>query len=63
MPTICFKCKRSVEPLERREKDSKAKKVWLISYCPFERCAANLEITEALKIKVWNGSFFENETI
>jgi len=57
---ICWKCKRSVEPLERREKDKKGKKIWLITYCPYERCAANLDITEAPHIKLWDGgSFFD----
>jgi hypothetical protein len=58
---ICWKCNRSVEPLTRREKDKKAKKTWQISYCPFERCAANLDIREAPPVRLWNGSFFEEE--
>ena len=62
MPIICWKCNRSVEPLERREKDKKAKKTWLITYCPFERCAANLDIVPATSIKIWNGSYFEDDT-
>jgi hypothetical protein len=60
MPVICWKCQRSVEPLERREKDRKSKKTWLITYCPYERCAANLDIKDAPAIRLWNGSFFEN---
>lgn len=57
---ICWKCKRSVEPLERREKDKKTKKVWLILYCPFERCTANLDLIPAPAIRLWNGSSFFN---
>ena len=60
MQQICWKCKRSIEPLERREKDKKKNKAWLITYCPFERCAANLDITDAPKVRLWNGSFFED---
>lgn len=65
MPRICWKCSRSIEPLTRTEKDKKTKKVWQIDYCPFERCNANLEIYDAPKIKLWNGtSFFDpNEDI
>ena len=58
---VCWKCQRSVEPLERRERDKKAKKSWFISYCPFDRCGANLDIYPAPPIKLWNGSFFESE--
>ena len=62
MPNVvCWKCQRSVEPLSRREKDKKAKKTWLISYCPFERCNANLDIVPAPPIRLWNGSFFQDE--
>lgn len=60
MSQICWKCSRSVDPLERRERDKKAKKTWLILYCPFERCNANLDILPALPIKMFNGSFFED---
>ena len=64
MQQICFKCKRSIEPLERREKDKKGKKTWLITYCPFERCAANLDIVPTIPVKLWNSAqgFFEDET-
>jgi hypothetical protein len=57
---ICWKCKRSVEPLERREKDKKHRKTWLITYCPFERCNANLDIQDAPAIRLWNGREFFN---
>ena len=57
---ICWKCSRSVEPLTRMEHDKKKKK-WLIEYCPFERCAANLEILEAPRVKLWNGAFWEDD--
>ena len=60
---ICWKCSRSIEPLTRREKDKKTKKVWNIDYCPFERCAANLDIYEAPKIKLWNGESFMDSDI
>jgi len=63
MQTVCWKCQRSIEPLERREKDKKGKKIWLITFCPFERCAANLDLREVPKMKLWNGSFFEEENI
>jgi hypothetical protein len=59
--TVCWKCKRSVEPLERREKDKKARKTWLISYCPFERCNTNLDIQPAPPVKLWTGSYFAEE--
>lgn len=58
---ICYKCNRSVTPLERREKDKKAKRSWLITYCPYERCAANIDIQLTSSIKIWNGSFFQDE--
>jgi len=58
---ICWKCQRSVEPLTRTEKDKKKKK-WVIEYCPYERCSANLEILEAPRVKIWNGAFFEDES-
>jgi hypothetical protein len=63
MSLICWKCRRSVEPLERREKDKKTGKRWLITYCPFERCNANLDIAPTDRIKVWNSQqgFFEDE--
>lgn len=60
---ICWKCQRSVEPLERRATDKKAKKAWLITYCPFERCNANIDIVPASAVKLWNGSYFADETI
>lgn len=61
MPNIiCWKCNRSIVPLERREKDKKGRKTWLITYCPNERCAANLDIVPAPDIKLWNGSSFFN---
>ena len=59
---ICFKCNRSVEPLERREKDKKARKTWLITYCPYERCNANLDIVPAPRIALWDGSMFRDDT-
>lgn len=59
---ICWKCRRSVEPLERRESDKKAKKAWLITYCPYERCNANIDIGPASAVKLWNGSYFADET-
>jgi hypothetical protein len=64
MAVICWKCSRSVDPLTRREVDKKNKKAWIISYCPFERCAANLDIKEAPPIKLWNSAkgFFQDET-
>ena len=63
MPNIiCYKCKRSVEPLERREKDKRGKKTYLITYCPYERCSANLDIIPAPSIKIWNGAYFTDET-
>jgi len=60
---ICWKCKRSVEPVERREKDKKSKKMWLISSCPFERCAANLDLREVGPVRLWNSDkgYFEDE--
>ena len=59
MSVICYKCRRSVEPLERLEKDKKGK-LWTITYCPFERCGANLEI-DATAIKKWNNlGYFED---
>lgn len=63
MQLICFKCQRSIEPIERRERDKKTKKTWLITVCPFERCKANLDIKEAPKVKIWNSKegFFEDE--
>lgn len=62
MYQVCWKCKRSIEPLARREKDKKTNKVWLITYCPFERCAVNLDLTSAPSIKIWNQEqgFFED---
>jgi hypothetical protein len=64
MPIICWKCSRSVEPLTRREYDKKAKKAWMIVYCPFERCAANLDLYPTVPVKLWNHDkgFFEDET-
>lgn len=59
MSVICYKCRRSIEPLERREK--KGRKIWTIIYCPFERCAANLDLIEAKPMRIWNGSYFVNE--
>lgn len=56
---VCWKCRRSMTPLEKREKDPKTKKHWMISYCSFDRCRAALEIDTAPPIKLWNGSFFE----
>lgn len=58
---ICYKCSRSIEPLERREIDRKGKKTWIISYCPYERCAANLDLRQAVPVKLWNGSYFTDE--
>lgn len=62
MEVICWKCKRHIDPLGRREKDKKTNKVWLITYCPYDRCGANLDITPAVPLKLWNGSYFEDET-
>jgi hypothetical protein len=61
---ICFKCSRHIEPLTRREIDKKAKKTWLITYCPYERCNANLDIEPAIPVKIWNQKrgFFQDET-
>jgi hypothetical protein len=61
---ICWKCSRSIEPLERKEKDKKSKKSWTILYCPFERCKANLDIYPSVNVKMWNSAkgFFEDET-
>ncbi len=61
---ICWKCSRHIEPLERREVDKKAKKAWTITYCPYERCGANLDIASAIPIKLWNSKqgFFQDET-
>jgi hypothetical protein len=61
MSVICWKCKRSVDPLERREKDKKARKTWLITSCPYERCSANLDIVIAPPIKLWDGTMFRDE--
>ena len=60
---ICWKCKRSITPAERIETDKKAKKTWLITYCPFERCAANLDLREHT-IKLWNNDkgYFQDYT-
>lgn len=57
---ICYKCSRSVVPLERRERDKKGRKTWLITYCPYERCGANLDIQLASTIGLWNGKNFFN---
>lgn len=54
---ICPGCERSIEPLERFEKDKKKHKTWLITYCPYPRCAFNLDIEE-MSVKVWNGKSF-----
>ena len=64
MYQVCWKCSRAIEPLNRRERDKKTKKVWNIAYCPYARCAANLDITPAMDIKVWNSAkgYFEDET-
>lgn len=59
---ICWKCRRSVEPLDRRETDKRSHKTWVITYCPFERCNANLDICIAPKIKLWDGKYFIDET-
>lgn len=59
---ICYKCNRSVKPLERRETDKRGKKTWLISYCPYERCSANLDCVLAPSVKLWNGSYFKDES-
>lgn len=59
---ICYKCSRSVIPLERREKDKRGKRAWIIAYCPYERCAANLDIYLATPIKLWTGAYFADET-
>jgi hypothetical protein len=64
MSIICWKCQRHIEPLERREVDKKARKVWVITYCPYERCGANLDIEPGKSIKLWNSKqgFFQDET-
>lgn len=63
MSIICPKCLRSVEPLERLEKDKKARKTWLIKYCSYPRCAFNIDI-EPANIKLWNdrARYFEDYT-
>lgn len=60
---LCPKCQRSVEPLERLEKDTKSKKNYLIYYCPNDRCKFNLDIEEC-NIKLWNhrSKYFEDLT-
>lgn len=61
---ICYKCNRSVTPLERREKDKKAKRTWLITYCPYKRCNANIDIQPAPAVRLWNGTnFFSTEDL
>jgi hypothetical protein len=60
MYIVCWKCHRSITPLERRERDKKARRTWLITYCPYERCGANLDIVPAPEVRLWNGSFFED---
>lgn len=57
---ICWKCSRAITPAERIETDPKSKKKWAIKYCPFERCAANLDL-KPLNVKVWNGKVFRDE--
>lgn len=54
---VCWKCKRSVEPAQRFEKDKKSKKTWIITYCPYERCLTNLDLEE-MNVKLWNGHTF-----
>jgi len=57
---ICWKCKRSIEPLERLERDKKKSKTYKITYCPFERCNANIDIEE-VTVKLWNQKgYFED---
>jgi hypothetical protein len=60
---ICPGCNRSVEPLERVERDSKAKKAktYKISYCPNTRCNFNIDL-EIIDVKLWNNDkgFFED---
>lgn len=58
---ICWKCRRSVEALERREKDKKARKTWLITYCPYERCNANIDLVPATPVRLWDGTMFRDE--
>jgi hypothetical protein len=57
---ICPGCRRSVEPLERVERDKK-NKAWKISYCPFERCNFNIDL-ERIEVKLWNNDkgYFED---
>jgi hypothetical protein len=59
---ICWKCRRSITPSQRLEKDPKTRKTWLIFACPYERCAANLDLREQT-IKLWNDTkgFFESD--
>lgn len=58
---ICPGCSRSIEPLERLEKDKKKHKTWKILYCPNTRCNFNIELTE-LEVRLWNNDkgYFEN---
>lgn len=62
MHIVCPKCLRSIEPLERLEKDKKGKKTWKILYCPFERCNYNIDL-EICDVKLWNAKgYFEDFT-
>lgn len=60
---ICPGCHRTVQPLDRIEKDKKAKKTYRITYCPYDRCNFNLDI-EPINVKLWNSKdcSFEDET-
>lgn len=62
MPSqICPNCKRSIEPLERVERDTKKNKTYKITYCPYERCKFNLDL-EQINVRLWNNEkgYFED---
>lgn len=50
---VCPGCKRSVEPLERIEKDREKNKTYKITYCPYDRCNFNFDL-EQITVKLWN---------
>lgn len=46
MPTLCPGCNLSVEPLKIFEKSPETLAWWVISRCPRERCAYNLDLEQ-----------------
>lgn len=42
--TVCGGCALRVEPIKAFEKDPDGKRWWLITRCPRERCAYNIDI-------------------